>query len=69
MRMQRYIVRDGKNGYPAEKVGDVVLHALTTANPRIRYSVISSRSFRRIIQLLLPKRTVDNMIAKNLGFK
>jgi NAD(P)-dependent dehydrogenase (short-subunit alcohol dehydrogenase family) len=69
MRMQRYMVREGKNGFPAEKVGEVVLHALTAERPRIRYSVISINSFRRIIQLLLPKRVVDNMIAKNLGFK
>lgn len=69
MRMQRYMVREGKNGVPAEKVGEVVLHALTAEKPRIRYSVISVNSFRRIIQLLLPKRVVDNMIARNLGFK
>jgi NAD(P)-dependent dehydrogenase (short-subunit alcohol dehydrogenase family) len=68
-RMQRYMVREGRNGFPAEKVGEVVLHALTAEKPRTRYSVIPTTSFRRIIQLLLPKRLVDNMIAKNLGFK
>lgn len=67
MRMQRYMVRDGKNGYPPEKVGEVVLHALTAEKPHIRYAVTSTTSYRRILQLLLPKRTVDKMIAKNLG--
>ena len=68
-RVQKYMVEDGRKGYPPEKVGEVVLHALTTAKPRVRYSVIPGGAFRRIIQSLLPRRVVDNIIAKNLGFK
>jgi short-subunit dehydrogenase len=68
-RVQEYMVRNGRNGYPPEKVGDVVLHALTTASPRVRYAVIPRTSWRRILQNLLPKRLVDRMIARNLGFK
>jgi hypothetical protein len=63
------MVRNGRNGYPPEKVGEVVLHALTTPKPRVRYAIIPSTSWRRILQSLLPKRFVDRMIAKNLGFK
>lgn len=69
MRFQRYMIKAGKNGPPPEKVADVVFHALTVARPHVRYSVIARSSFRRMIQLLLPKRVVDNMIARNLGFK
>jgi NAD(P)-dependent dehydrogenase (short-subunit alcohol dehydrogenase family) len=69
VRFQRYAVKEGKNGFAPEKVAEVVRHALTTAKPRVRYSVIPRSSFRRIMQLLLPKRMVDNMIAKNLGLK
>jgi NAD(P)-dependent dehydrogenase (short-subunit alcohol dehydrogenase family) len=68
-RVQKYMIRDGRRGYPPEKVGEVVLHALTTPRPRVRYSVVPGSSLRRIIQMLLPKRFVDNVIAKNLGFK
>jgi NAD(P)-dependent dehydrogenase (short-subunit alcohol dehydrogenase family) len=68
-RVRKYMVNDGKKGYPPEKVGEVVLLALTTAQPRVRYAVIPIRSFRRIMQMLLPKRMVDNIIARNLGFK
>ena len=67
-RVQNYMIQDGRNGYPPEKVGEVTLHALTTPKPRVRYSVIPGSSFRRIIQMLLPKRMVDRIIAKNLGF-
>ena len=68
-RVQEYMIRDGRNGYPPEKVGEVVWHALTTPKPRVRYAVIPGSSFRRIIQMLLPSRVVDRIIAKNLGFK
>jgi NAD(P)-dependent dehydrogenase (short-subunit alcohol dehydrogenase family) len=68
-RVQEYMIRDGRNGYPPEKVGEVVWHALTTPRPRVRYAVIPGSSFRRILQMLLPKRVVDRIIARNLGFK
>src|SRR6185436_10679529 len=29
-RVQKYMIRNGRNGYPPEKVGEVVWHALTT---------------------------------------
>jgi len=67
-RLQQYMVRDGRNGYPPEKVGEVVWQALTTPKPRVRYAVIPGSSLRRIIQTLLPKRLVDRIIARNLGF-
>ena len=68
-RVQKYMIEDGRKGYPPEKVGEVVWHALTTEKSRVRYAVIPGSSFRRILQMLLPKRMVDNMIARNLGFK
>lgn len=68
-RVMAYMPRDGRNGYPPEKVGKVVWHALTTPKPRVRYAVIPLNSFRRIIQLFLPRRVVDRFIARNLGFK
>ena len=67
-RVQEYMIQNGRKGYPPEKVGDVVLHALTTSSPRVRYAVIPGSSFSRIIQMLLPKRMVDRIIARNLGF-
>ncbi len=68
-RVQNYMIADGRRGHPPEKVGEVVWQALTTPKPRVRYAVIPGSSFRRIIQMLLPKRVVDRIIARNLGFK
>ena len=68
-RAREFTIRSGRSGYPPEKVGEVVWHALTTPKPRVRYAVTRDTSLRRIIQMLLPKRVLDRIIAKNLGFK
>lgn len=68
-RVQEFMIEDGRKGYPPEKVGEVVWHALTTPDPRVRYAVIPGNPLRNLIQSLLPKRMVDNIIARNLGFK
>ena len=68
-RVQKYMIEGGRKGYPPEKVGEVVLHALTTPKPRVRYAVIPGSALSRIVQMLLPKRIVDRIIARNLGFK
>lgn len=68
LRIREYMLRNGKNGFPAEKVGEVVLHALTTPKPRVRYAVVSGRSLRRLILRLAPKRVIDKFIARNFGF-
>jgi NAD(P)-dependent dehydrogenase (short-subunit alcohol dehydrogenase family) len=68
-RVQKYMIRNGRNGYPPEKVGEVVWHALTTPRPRVRYAVIPGNALSRVIQMLLPKRMVDRIIARNLGFR
>ncbi len=68
-RLQKYMVENGRRGYPPEKVGDVVWQALTVPKPRLRYAVVPGNPIRNFIQGLLPKRMIDNYIAKNLGFK
>jgi NAD(P)-dependent dehydrogenase (short-subunit alcohol dehydrogenase family) len=68
-RIYKYMIEDGRNGYPPEKVGEVVLHALTTPKPHVRYAVIPGNPIRQFIQRLLPKRVIDRIIARNLGFK
>lgn len=68
-RAYAYMIRNGKNGLPPEKVGEVVWQALTTRSPRVRYAVVGRDFLRRFIQRLLPKRVVDRIIAKNLGFR
>jgi NAD(P)-dependent dehydrogenase (short-subunit alcohol dehydrogenase family) len=68
-RMQKYTIENGRKGYPPEKVGEVVLQALTTSKPHVRYAVVPGNPITRFIQQLLPKRVIDGIIARNLGFK
>ncbi len=67
-RMQDYAVRNGRKGLPPEKIGDVTWHTLTTLRPRVRYAVAPGNPLVRIIQELLPRRLVDRVIARGLGF-
>ena len=69
MRLMKYMVKGGKKGFPPEKVGEVVLHALTTARPRVRYAMIQVNSLRRFLQLFLPRRMMDRILARYLGFR
>ena len=68
-RIYKYMIEGGRNGFPPERVGEVVLQALTTAKPRVRYAVIPGNPIRQFIQRLLPSRVIDRIIARNLGFK
>lgn len=68
-RIQKYMVENGRKGYPPEKVGRVVFHALTTAKPRLRYAVVPGGILMRTIQSLIPRRILDHIIARSLGFR
>ena len=68
-RIYKYMIEDGRNGFPPEKVGEVVLEALNTPKPHVRYAVIPGNPIRHLIQGLLPRRVIDRIIARNLGFK
>jgi short-subunit dehydrogenase len=68
-RVHTFMIRNGKSGLPAEKVGEVVLHALTTPRPRVRYAVARRYSMTRLLIRVLPKRVVDRFIARSLGLK
>jgi NAD(P)-dependent dehydrogenase (short-subunit alcohol dehydrogenase family) len=68
-RAYAYMIHAGKTGLPPERVGEVVWKALTIPRPRVRYAVVGKDFLRRFMQRLLPKRVVDLIIAKNLGFQ
>ena len=68
-RVQEMMVHDGRNGLPAQRVGEVVFCALTTSSPRVRYAVIPGNLLSRAIRairMMLPKRFMDRIIAKRL---
>jgi NAD(P)-dependent dehydrogenase (short-subunit alcohol dehydrogenase family) len=53
-------------GLPAEKIAERVFDALTLPNPKVRYH-IAPDTMRHLLAAVLPKRTMDRIIAKRLG--
>jgi NAD(P)-dependent dehydrogenase (short-subunit alcohol dehydrogenase family) len=62
-----YFISEGRKGLPAESVGEAIYTALTTAKPKARYAVVQKRLMNWTIPRLLPKRTLDGIISKQLG--
>jgi len=68
-RFGEYFVREGRKGYPPERIGEAILHALTTPKPRVRYAVVPQRFRNWTLPRMLPRRMVDRIIARALGFR
>ena len=64
-----YALKKGRAGYPAEAVGKLIFKALTTAKPRVRYPIVPNHFFDWTVANLLPKRVIDNILAKQFGLK
>jgi NAD(P)-dependent dehydrogenase (short-subunit alcohol dehydrogenase family) len=62
-----YFLKEGKAGYPPERVGAVVWRALSRARPRVRYAVVPHVLRGWIIPRLLPKRVIDRIIGRSTG--
>jgi NAD(P)-dependent dehydrogenase (short-subunit alcohol dehydrogenase family) len=62
-------LKSGRNGLPAQVVGQVVWTALTADRPRTSYPVVRRRLTNWEIPLALPARLIDRLIAKRLGFR
>jgi NAD(P)-dependent dehydrogenase (short-subunit alcohol dehydrogenase family) len=53
-------------GLPPERIAERVHDALTLPNPKVRYH-IAPDTMRYLLAAVLPKRTMDRIIAKRLG--
>jgi NAD(P)-dependent dehydrogenase (short-subunit alcohol dehydrogenase family) len=65
-RIRKFILKLGENGLPPENIAERIFQALTAASPKVRYQ-ITPDPMRHLITAVLPKRTVDKIIAKRLG--
>ncbi len=64
--VKKYMVGLGQKGLPPERIGEVVHTALTTASPKTRY-IVTPEPLTNWLGNNLPKRMLDNTIAKRLG--
>jgi hypothetical protein len=62
------MIANGRKGLPVEKLGETVKAALTLSNPKTRYTV-APNPVQNLMATTLPKRFVDNLIARQLGLK
>ncbi len=65
-RIRKFTMQLGEAGLPPEKIAEAIADALTLASPKVRYQ-ITPDPMRHLITAILPKRTVDKIIAKRLG--
>ena len=65
-KVRAFMLHLGSIGLPAEKIAEKIFEALTLPNPKVRYS-ITPDPLRQLVTALLPKRTVDKIIARRLG--
>jgi NAD(P)-dependent dehydrogenase (short-subunit alcohol dehydrogenase family) len=60
-------VESGRKGLPPEDVGTLVHHVLTTPRPKTRYPILRDSVMRWQVPRLLPDRTLDRILGKQLG--
>lgn len=58
----------GRKGYPPERIGRAVLKALTLRKPKTAYTE-NPEKLQGLLVNNLPKRTVDKLVAMQLGLK
>ena len=62
-----WMVENGRKGLTPEQVGEVIATALTTARPKTRYEVVKGRFLNATLPSLLPRRTVDRLMGRQIG--
>ena len=62
-----FVDRGRKEALPPEVIGETIYTALTAARPKTRYAVVPKKFANWTLPTMLPKRTVDRLIAKRLG--
>ncbi|MEA3148071.1 MAG: hypothetical protein QOI53_3693, partial [Verrucomicrobiota bacterium] len=63
-RFEQYALQEGATGFPASVIGNTVFQALTAKNPKLCYTVVPNGLKNWIIPHLIPRRTLDKLIAR-----
>lgn len=68
-KFRDYMIHEGRNGYPPERIGEAIWKALTVPNPRTRYAVVPQRLLNWTLPMALPTRIVDKLIGGQFGLR
>ncbi|MEQ8517193.1 MAG: SDR family NAD(P)-dependent oxidoreductase, partial [Chromatocurvus sp.] len=63
----RMFTRQGRNGLPAEDLGELIHKTLTIDKPKVRYAAVNRGFIEKLVTSLASKRMLDRMIGKALG--
>lgn len=63
-----FMLQQGREGLPADHVGDLIWFCLTHPKPKVRYAILRRPFMDRTLPRLLDQRFVDKIYAKRLGF-
>jgi short-subunit dehydrogenase len=67
-KMKAFMISNGKKGLSPEKLGEAVKTALAVSKPKTRYTV-TPNPVQNLMVNTLPKRIVDNIVARRLGWR
>lgn len=66
-KFSRLFIGQGRNGYPAEKLAELIYTALTTPKPKVRYAAEKGRLAEKVVRSVASPRALDRLIGKTLG--
>jgi NAD(P)-dependent dehydrogenase (short-subunit alcohol dehydrogenase family) len=66
-RFRRMFLAQGRDGYPPERIGELIIEALTAAQPKTRYAAVKGRLLEKLVTRIASPRALDRLVAKNLG--
>lgn len=66
-RFQKVFISQGRDGYPADRLGELICTALTAAKPKVRYAAVKGRKMEKLMMQVASPRMLDKAIAKMLG--
>lgn len=66
-RFIEYFITEGRKGLAPRAIGEAVHKALTVQTPKVVYTVVRQKFKNWTLPMLLPRRTLDRLIGKQLG--
>ena len=66
-RFRTMFIAEGRKGLEPRAVAEAVYKALTISRPKVSYTIVKQKLKNWTIPMMLPKRTVDRVIGKQLG--
>jgi NAD(P)-dependent dehydrogenase (short-subunit alcohol dehydrogenase family) len=66
-RFAQIFLTQGRQGFPPERVGEVIYTALATPKPKTRYAVVPHKFRGWVLPRITPPRLTDRYIGKLLG--